>query len=98
VLCTLLGLLVLPVLIGALSRRWQTAIALPSIPFWVLTILLGLRALFLRGDFSNGGSFDPLQAYSQIFSLVFATPIILMVLIAGSLGALAWCARRGLAR
>ena len=97
--CALLSVLVLPVLIGALSRRWQTALALPSAPFWVLTALLALLTTSARAsDVNNSGFSDPFQAYSQIFSLLFSTPMILMILIAGGLGALAWLVRRGLTR
>lgn len=99
VFAVLAALLVLPVLIGLLSRRWQTAVAAPSIPVWVLTVLAAVLTVFARYGASAGyASINPIDGYNPIFSLVFSTPLILMVLIAGALGGLAWLAQRGFAR
>lgn len=99
VLCLLVSVFVLPVVIGALSRRWQTAVALPSAPFWMLTLLLGAIALLARVNASDGSVYsDPVQAYAQVLALLFATPVILVILMAAALGGLGWLTRRGLAR
>lgn len=98
-LAVMLGLLVMPVLIGYLSRRWQTALGAPSIPLWALTVVGAILTALVRG--SNLGGFTagtPVDAYGEIFSLIFYTPLILMVLVAGGLGGVAWLVRRGFAR
>jgi hypothetical protein len=99
-LAVMLGLLVMPVLIGYFSRRWQTALGAPSIPLWALTVVAAVLTVLARVN-GLGGGFPvstPVDSYGVIFSLVFYTPLILMVLVAGGLGGLAWLVRRGFAR
>lgn len=99
VLAVMLALLVMPVLIGFLSRRWQTAVTAPSIPVWVLTLLAaGLVAFSRSGSFYGIGSGTPIDGYNPIFSLIFATPLILMIPLAAALGGLAWLLHQGFAR
>lgn len=100
VLAVLLAIMVLPVLIGLLSRRWQTAIAAPTIPVWVLTTVVAILTVLSRLNESGGsiGFGGPFGGYNTVFSLLFATPLVVMILFAGIVGGLAWLVRRGFAR
>ena len=99
VLSVLLALLVLPVLIGFVSRRWQTALAVPSAPVWVLTVIAAVLIALSRGTSLYGyGGNTPIDGYNPIFSLIFNTPLVLMILVTGALGGLAWLIHRGFSR
>lgn len=100
VLCVLLALLVLPVLIGFVSRRWQTALAAPTAPVWVLAVLAAVLVALPRGTslYGYGYGGTPVDSYNPILSLVFTTPLVLMVPLTAALGGLAWLLHRGFAR
>jgi hypothetical protein len=98
VLCVLLALLVLPVLIGFVSRRWQTALAAPTAPVWVLAVLAAVLVALPRGTSLYGYGGTPVDSYNPILSLVFTTPLVLMIPLTASLGSLAWLLHRGFAR
>ena len=98
-LAVLLAIMLLPVLIGLLSRRWQTAVAAPTIPLWILTVAVAALTILNRLSGLDSISFGgPFAGYNVVFSLLFATPLVAMILLVGAIGGLAWLVRRGFAR
>lgn len=95
ILCVLLALLVLPVLIGFMCRRWQTALAAPAAPVWVLSVLAAILVTLSRGNSLYGYGGTPVDSYNPILSLVFPTPLVLMIPLTAVLGGLTWLLHRG---
>jgi hypothetical protein len=99
--CAVVAVLVLPPVLGALSRRWQTALAAPSLPVW-LALLVGVTLVFVtRSDALNlyptGGPFGDLYyAASLVVSAV--GPLLLILFLVAGLGGLGWLTRRAFAR
>jgi hypothetical protein len=99
VICSALALLVLPAVIGFVSRRWQTALAVPAIPLWVaLLVVVGFSlAADANAYTSYGGSlFSAIGVWSLVLSL--AGQALSGLLLAIGFGGLAWLARRAFAR
>jgi hypothetical protein len=98
--CGAAALLVLPVVIGLVSRRWQSALAAPAIPLWVaLLVLVGIS---LAGDGSaytsgvGGGVLSSVSAWE--FAISLAGPALSALLLTVAFGGLGWLARRAFAR
>jgi hypothetical protein len=99
--CALVALLVLPPVIGWVSARWQTALAAPSIPVWILAVVVAVLSLFGGTDGMMGGLAGVsglAGAFSVIVSLALATQMIGLLAITVGLGGLAWLARRGFSK
>jgi hypothetical protein len=98
--CTALAVLVLPAVIGWLSIRWQTALAAPAIPVWVL--LLVSVTLALINDYSSPNASLASAGLSGLFSTIESITIvgslILQLIAVVGLGGVAWLARRAFAR
>lgn len=99
-ICTVLAVLVLPAVIGWLSVRWQTALAAPAIPVWVL--LLVSVTLTLINVYSSP-NVNPTSAglsslFSTIESIAIVGSLILQLIAVVPVGGLAWLARRAFAR
>lgn len=100
VVCSAVGLLVLPAVIGAVSRRWQSALAAPSLPVWVvLLVLMGVELatnagalLSAGGGIAIGGMF----AWSPVLSM--AGPLLTALFLVAALGGLGWLTRRAFGR
>jgi hypothetical protein len=95
--CGVVALLVLPVVIGALSRRWQTAVAVPSLPIWLLVLVgAGFALATNSGTLTQNGSYDFL--YPTGVALDVAGSLLSALFLAAALGGLGWLARRAFAR
>jgi hypothetical protein len=99
--CDVVALLVLPPVLGALSRRWQTALAAPSLPVW-LVLLAGVTLAFVtKSDALNlyptGGALGELY-YAGALVVNVTGPLLLVLFLVAGLGGLGWLARRAFAR
>jgi hypothetical protein len=100
-ICEVVALLVLPPVLGALSRRWQTALAAPSLPVW-LALLVGVALAFVtKSDSLNlyaaSGVYGDLL-YVEDLVVTVAGPLLLVLFLVAGLGGLGWLARRAFAR
>lgn len=99
-ICTVLAVLVLPAVIGWLSVRWQTALAAPAIPVWVLLLVsVALSMISVYGPSSGSPANGELPSLlSSIESTALIGSLILQLIAVVPLGGLAWLARRTFAR
>lgn len=98
--CGVVALLVLPAVIGAFSRRWQTALAAPCIPIWLaLLVLVAISLANYPGAYGGnvgGLTFGDFSMPALVFSL--SGPLLSALAVAAALGGLGWLARRAFAR
>jgi hypothetical protein len=100
--CAVVALLVLPPVLGALSRRWQTALAAPSLPVW-LALLAGVAFAFVtqfdtfNNLYSTGGPYGNLF-YAGAVVANLAGPLLVVLFLVAGLGGLGWLTRRAFAR
>jgi hypothetical protein len=99
-ICTLLAVLVLPAVIGWLSVRWQTALAAPAVPVWVLLLVSVVLALI---NVYSSPNLNPASAglsglSSTIESIAIVGSLIFQLIAVVALGGLAWLTRRAIAR
>jgi hypothetical protein len=98
--CSALALLVLPAVIGFVSRRWQSALAAPALPLWAaLLVLVGislaLQSSIYQGYGGNGLS-SALAAWTQVLSV--GGSVLAGLFLVTAFGGLGWLARRAFAR
>ncbi len=98
--CVLAAVLVLPAVIGWLSVRWQTALAAPAIPVWILLLVsVALANISVYGSSSGSPANGELPSLlSRIESTALIGSLILQLIAVVALGGLAWLARRAFSR
>lgn len=98
--CALVALLVLPAILGWLSRRWQTALAAPCIPVWLALLILVALALVPSLGAATGpaSGFVPGNYYPTTLAVSVAGPLLSALAVAAGLGGLGWLARRAFAQ
>jgi hypothetical protein len=101
--CAVVALLVLPPVMGALSRRWQTALVAPSLPVWLLVLAEVALAFVSESDTINLVQTSYLNLFyaGTVVSAVvanFAGPLVTVLYLVVGLGGLGWLARRAFAR
>jgi hypothetical protein len=99
--CMVVALVVLPPVLGALSRRWQTALAAPSLPLWLAVLAEVALYFVIKSDTVNlyptSSPIGELEyAGAQVWTVV--GPLLNDLYLVAGLGGLGWLARRAFAR
>jgi hypothetical protein len=86
---------------GRVSRRWQIALAAPSLPVWLALLVMVVALTLLTSSsvlslYPSSGSLADL--YPGALVLMVAGPLLSILLVVTALGGLGWLARRAFAR